>query len=113
MRAQSLERLDRRALGDGMVLGEARAIRTEHEHLDRVQDAGGELAAVCDLRRRKRRRVDHRLRFERLVRFDPKAERFRSFPYPSDGAEVRQLLGRPGEVWGAESGTDKLVLLTT
>jgi virginiamycin B lyase len=24
---------------------------------------------------------------------------------------VRQLLGRPGEVWGAESGTDRLVVI--
>jgi virginiamycin B lyase len=48
-----------------------------------------------------------------LVRFDPDTERFRSFPFPSPVAEVRQLLGRPGEVWGAESGTDKLVVLRT
>jgi virginiamycin B lyase len=48
-----------------------------------------------------------------LVRFDPDTERFRSFPFPSPGAEVRQLLGRPGEIWGAESGTDKLVVLRT
>jgi len=26
---------------------------------------------------------------------------------------VRQLLGRHGEVWGAESGTDRLVVLKT
>jgi hypothetical protein len=26
---------------------------------------------------------------------------------------VRQLLGRPGEVWGAESGTDKLIVIRT
>jgi streptogramin lyase len=24
---------------------------------------------------------------------------------------VRQILGRPGEVWGAESGVDKLVVV--
>ncbi|MGH2555030.1 MAG: virginiamycin B lyase family protein [Actinomycetota bacterium] len=48
-----------------------------------------------------------------LVRFDPEQERFRTFRYPTSGAEVRQLLGRPGEVWGAESGTDKLVVLLT
>ncbi|MGH2681782.1 MAG: virginiamycin B lyase family protein [Actinomycetota bacterium] len=48
-----------------------------------------------------------------LVRFVPRSERFRAFPFPSVGAEVRQLLGRPGEVWGAESGTDKLVVLRT
>jgi virginiamycin B lyase len=27
------------------------------------------------------------------------------------GADVRQMLGRPGEVWGGESGTDRLVAI--
>ena len=48
-----------------------------------------------------------------LVRFDPMKEAFDVFPLPSSGANVRQLLGRPGEVWGAESGTDKLVVIRT
>jgi virginiamycin B lyase len=48
-----------------------------------------------------------------LVRFDPERERFESFELPSAGAEVRQLLGRPGEVWGAESGVDRLVVART
>lgn len=48
-----------------------------------------------------------------LVRFDPQTERFRVLPFPTSGANVRQLLGRPGEVWGAESGADKLVVLAT
>jgi virginiamycin B lyase len=48
-----------------------------------------------------------------LVRFDPQTETFAIFPLPSPNASVRQLLGRPGELWGAESGTNKLVLLTT
>jgi streptogramin lyase len=26
---------------------------------------------------------------------------------------VRQLLGRPGEIWGAESAADKLVVIRT
>jgi virginiamycin B lyase len=46
-----------------------------------------------------------------LVRFDPLSETFEVFALPSAGAAVRQLLGRPGEVWGAESGTDKLVVI--
>ena len=46
-----------------------------------------------------------------LVRFDPGRETFRSFQLPSRGAHVRQLLGRKGEVWGAESGTDRLVVI--
>jgi virginiamycin B lyase len=43
-----------------------------------------------------------------LVRFDPAKETFEVFPFPSQGATVRQLNGRRGEVWGAESGLDKL-----
>ena len=46
-----------------------------------------------------------------LVRFDPGTEQFEVFPLPSPGAAVRQILGRPGEVWGAESGVDKLVVI--
>ena len=42
-----------------------------------------------------------------LVRFDPATKKFESFPLPSVDAQVRQLLGRDGEVWGAESGADK------
>lgn len=48
-----------------------------------------------------------------LVRFDPQAESFEVFTLPSPAANVRQILGRPGEVWGAESGTDKLVVIRT
>jgi virginiamycin B lyase len=48
-----------------------------------------------------------------LVRFDPQAESFSAFPLPSAPANVRQILGRPGEVWGAESGVDKLVVVRT
>jgi virginiamycin B lyase len=46
-----------------------------------------------------------------LVRFDPRLETFDAVPLPSPSAEVRQLLGRPGEVWGAESGADRLVVV--
>jgi virginiamycin B lyase len=46
-----------------------------------------------------------------LVRFDPTREAFQVFALPSSPANVRQILGRQGEVWGAESGVDKLVVL--
>jgi virginiamycin B lyase len=46
-----------------------------------------------------------------IVRFDPSTESFTSFDLPGAGAAVRQLLGRPGEVWGAESALDMLVVL--
>jgi virginiamycin B lyase len=46
-----------------------------------------------------------------IVRFDPATEAFESFELPSGDAAVRQLLGRPGEVWGAESANDMLVVV--
>ena len=46
-----------------------------------------------------------------IVRFDPASERFESFPSDRPGANVRQMLGRAGEAWGAESGTDRLVVV--
>jgi virginiamycin B lyase len=46
-----------------------------------------------------------------IVRFDPQTKTFTSFPADSQPANVRQLLGRPGEVWGAESAADQLVVV--
>ena len=46
-----------------------------------------------------------------IVRFDPSTETFESFELPDADAAVRQLLGRPGEVWGAESALDRLVVI--
>ena len=48
-----------------------------------------------------------------IVRFDPRTSRFRVVRLPTADAAVRQLLGRRGELWGAESGTDKLVVIRT
>ena len=46
-----------------------------------------------------------------IVRFDPKAEKFKVIPLPSRGSAVRQILGRPGEVWLPLSGVDKLAVI--
>ena len=46
-----------------------------------------------------------------MVRFDPERETFQAYPSDRASANVRQILGRPGEVWGAESGVDKIVVL--
>ena len=46
-----------------------------------------------------------------IVRFDPGTERFEHFPSTARGAAVRQMLGRKGEAWGAESGADRLVVV--
>src|SRR5437867_755825 len=46
-----------------------------------------------------------------LVRFNPASETFDTLAIPSPDAAVRQLHGRAGEVWGAESSRDKLILI--
>src|ERR1044072_8656426 len=46
-----------------------------------------------------------------ILRFDPATEKFDTFQSNRRGAAVRQMLGRAGEVWGAESGTDRLVVV--
>jgi len=46
-----------------------------------------------------------------IVRFDPVSEQFTAYTLPSPGARVRQILGRPGEVWLPESGTDRLAVI--
>lgn len=46
-----------------------------------------------------------------IVRFDPASEKFQTLPSDKAGAQARQILGRPGEMWGAESGTDRLVVV--
>jgi virginiamycin B lyase len=48
-----------------------------------------------------------------IMRFDPVTEKFRSFRSNRSGAAVRQILGRPGELWGAESGNDRLVAIVS
>ena len=46
-----------------------------------------------------------------IQRFDPTTETFETFPSDKRGASVRQMLGRPGELWGGESGNDRLVVI--
>jgi len=46
-----------------------------------------------------------------LVRFDPETEKFESVALPGPASDVRQILGRPGEIWGAASALDQLVVI--
>ena len=48
-----------------------------------------------------------------VFRFDPASEQFERFGFPREAASVRQILGRPGEVWLPESGTDHLSVIRT
>jgi virginiamycin B lyase len=47
-----------------------------------------------------------------IVRFDPSTETFSSVALPSPNGSVRQLHGRPGQILGAESAVDRLVIVT-
>jgi virginiamycin B lyase len=46
-----------------------------------------------------------------IVRFDPATEKFERHESNRANADVRQMLGRAGEAWGAESGNDRLVMV--
>ena len=46
-----------------------------------------------------------------VVRFDPQSEEFEAFDLPGNPGNVRQILGRPGEIWLPESAADQLVAI--
>lgn len=47
-----------------------------------------------------------------MVRFDPQSEKFDAvLKFPREAANVRQILGRPGEVWLPESGTEQISVI--
>jgi len=46
-----------------------------------------------------------------VFRFDPGTEHFERFGFPREAVGVRQILGRPGEVWLPESGTEHLSVI--
>ena len=48
-----------------------------------------------------------------VYRFDPATEKFERFGFPRAGTNIRQILGRPGEVWLPESGTETLSVIRT
>lgn len=46
-----------------------------------------------------------------ILRFDADTQQWSRFPSSAPNAQVRQMLGRPGEAWGAESAHDRLVVV--
>ena len=48
-----------------------------------------------------------------VFRFDPANERFMRFGFPREATNIRQILGRPGEVWLPESGTEHISVIRT
>lgn len=45
--------------------------------------------------------------------FDPQREHFTRYPHARESAQVRQILGRRGEVWLPESGTETISVIHT
>ena len=48
-----------------------------------------------------------------ILSFDPRTEQFTPYPMSEKGADVRQILGRSGEVWLPESATSRLMVIRT
>ena len=48
-----------------------------------------------------------------IYAFDPATEKFERFGLPRPGANVRQILGRKGEIWLPESGTEHITVIRT
>ena len=46
-------------------------------------------------------------------RFDPASEKFERFGFAREAVGIRQILGRPGEVWLPESGTEYISVIRT
>ncbi len=46
-----------------------------------------------------------------VLRFDPDTEAFETWRFPREAASIRQILGRPGEVWFPESGTESISVI--
>jgi virginiamycin B lyase len=48
-----------------------------------------------------------------IFSFDARSEKFERYPFARDSANVRQILGRPGEIWLPESGTEFISVIRT
>ena len=46
-----------------------------------------------------------------VFRFDPATEKFERHGFARDATNIRQILGRPGEVWLPESGTEHITVI--
>jgi virginiamycin B lyase len=45
--------------------------------------------------------------------FDPRSEKFERYAMAHEGAAVREIQGRPGEIWLPESGTEHISVIRT
>ena len=94
---------------DAGQVGDVRPGR--ERYLAGVEAAGRAAAGVRGVRGRAGQRVADRLWRERDRAIRPVAERFETFPLPHAHGNVRQILGRAGEVWAPEWAADRLVVV--
>ena len=111
-RPPGLVRLPRPDLGQRVGRRPGRRPRPGDRRVEGVAAPRRRAAGLRRLRRRPRHRLADRLRRERDRPIRPVDRDVRLRRAAERDAAVRQLLGRPGEVWGAESARDKLVLVT-
>ena len=48
-----------------------------------------------------------------VLAFDPTTEKWTAYKGSGEGANVRQILGRPGVIYLPESGTDRIMVVRT
>ena len=99
-----------RAVGQLLALRRGRPLRPGGEDLEDVAASGqSRQRLLCGPRRRAGQGLAHRFPDQCHRPLRSGNGKFESFPSDQRGAQVRQMLGRSGEVWGAESGNDRLV----
>jgi virginiamycin B lyase len=50
---------------------------------------------------------------DQVLSFDPRTEKFDAHKFPRTGINVREIQGRPGEIWLPESGTEHITVIRT
>ncbi len=103
--------LQRPAVGELLEYRRGRTLRSAQQGMAGVDAAERQRRLLRGLCRRQGQGLAHRLRRQRDCALRSGLGKFESFPSNKRNASVRQLLGKPGELWGAESGTDRLVVV--
>ena len=109
--AAGLVGLDRAPVDQLLERRDGGGVRPGRRLVAGVGPAGRRQPGVLDVRRRARCRLAVRLRAERDRAVRSGDGGVRVVPVRPADAAVRQMLGRAGEAWGAESGVDRLVVV--
>ena len=99
---------ERPAVDQRVELWQRQRLRSSRQELEAVEASGRGTAHL-----RRVGRPDDKVWLSEwaanaIVRFDSTTEKFESFPSNRANSDVRQMLGRKGETWIAESGTERI-----